>query len=308
MASFKSLPHVGDPELHALGHDLLMMFVGQPQHRPTSYLTVHEQPERHYEVCPVCGYHKVPGGTFLLEHDYKSVRLDRLPYLCAHTLAAHGVAGPRESVELEGLRELLNKPERRLAERLVGLAAGADPKHHVEFTHRFTETSHTCKHCGDRLDQGALTLRRGSDQIALEYIALHSLLVHGDLRWVDTEGNTGSVRLEPLQALLDSGNELVEVGERLASLLPSLGGAKQAPAALILDENPGRGSETCERCEEHPNLGTFTLIHAKLGKQMTLPYLAVHTLRIHGTAHYVGGRHQGTVDVRLLERMLEDPS
>lgn len=304
MPTFKSLPHVGDPELHALGHELLALFIGQPVHRPTTYLTVHEHPERHYEVCPVCGYLEVPAGNFSLEHDYKGFRIERLPFLAAHVLAAHGVAGPREAIEVRGLRELLNKPERQLAERVVSLGAGADPEAGISFVHDLAGGTRACKHCGDLLNLGGLTLRRGGTALELDYLALHTLFAHRDPRWADNEGNTGSVDLDVLRALLDAGNDLVDLGERLASILPYLGGPELPPEGLVIDENPLRGSETCQRCNEHPNLGTFTLIHTTLNRQLTLPYLVVHNLRIHGMAHYVGAIHQGTVDVRLLERML----
>ena len=303
---FKTPTHVGDAELHALGHELLAMFdYAGTEHRPTSFLTLREHPERHYDTCPVCAYAKVPGGSFELIHDYKRHQTGKLPYLTAHVLAAHGVAGVRELFEFKQLRDLLNGPEHTLAKRIVDLTSGAEPDRNIGFHHEFVKGSHECKHCGDRLNLGAVTLLRGDERFVLNYLALHTLAVHGDPRWFDSEGSSGKIDLDALRKLLDSGNELLALGTRLAAILPFLGGNATPPAGLLVVEDPLRGLETCLHCNEQPNMGSFTLIQAKPSRQLNLPYVAVHSLATHGSAHYTGSLHQGVVDVRLLERMLD---
>jgi hypothetical protein len=299
-------PHVGSPELYDLGQALLAMFCYcEDEHQPTTFSTMKESPERHYDECPICGFDRVPGGSFTLRHQHKRLGIE-LPYLAAHVLAAHGHIGPQWMSKLDTLRELLNTSEQALGRRLVGLVSGAAPEPGLGFTHELVKGHHCCKHCDDALNLGTVTLSRGEDEFALSYIGLHTLYEHGDPCWADRDGKTGEVDIEALRKVVDAGQYLIDLGKRLASILPFLGGTERPPAWLHVDEHPLRGIESCQRCDATVNMGSFNLtdIRGPGSRTMTLPYLAVHTLVEHASAHYIGSLHRGTVDVRLLMSML----
>jgi len=297
-------PHAGLAELHALGHELLAMLRYSPEeHRPTTYLVMAENPERHYDTCPICGFDRVPGGDFKLTHEYKRLGVE-LPYLAPHMLAAHGVARRQDMGVIEELMELLNYPERDLARRLVGIASGAAPEVGVGFEHERVKGSHECHHCGDRLNLGQVFFARGSEKVGVQYIGIHSLYEHQDKRWIDDDGKKCEVDIDALRKLLDAGAHLALLGKQLASILQFLGGTQKPPGGLIVEEHPLRGVESCQRCDGRPNMGSFTLHSRPLGQSMTLPYIAVHTLIEHANAEYLGSLHTGVVDVRQLHRML----
>lgn len=299
------VPHVGAPELYELGHALLAMFTydSEPTH-PTTFLTLQEHPERHYDQCPACDFSRVPGGDFKLTHQHKRLGV-KLPYVAAHLLAAHGYApDPNLLADIDTLRELLNLDERALGQRVVGIASMAAPEPSVGVDHQQVKGSHCCKHCNDRLNMGTVTLLHGKHKLALSYLGLHTLYEHGDSHWADTDGNSGEIDLDALRELLDSGSRLVELGKRLASMLPFLGGTTKPPAWLLIDEHPMRGIEQCQRCAATPNMGYFNLTDTRTNSAMTLPYIAVHSLIEHASAHYVGSLHRGRVKVVQLARML----
>lgn len=296
-------------DLKIIGHELIDMLrhAGGGHHVP-AWLRVDESGAQRSTVpCPVCGA-RANSGTFALRHAYRRSGVS-LPYLAVHALAVHG------SVELPGagiapsdlalLRDVLNHPEQELAQLLVGVAALAAPIPYVHVRHNEAKGFVACATCGDRINMGHLGILHGGEEtLSLPYPAVHALFEHRDARYA-AESIAGQVRLEEVQAAL-SAPDLDELGKRLAGMLEFLGGEEEPPPGLVIEEHPLRGLEQCSQCEEHPNMGTFSLVHQGLGASITLPYIAVHALVEHQSAHYQGSLHDGWVDVPTLRRMLGD--
>lgn len=296
-------------DIEIIGHELIDMLhhAGGGQRVP-AWLHVDESgAHRSTVACPACGA-KANSGTFALKHAYVRLGIE-LPYLAVHVLAAHGALELRGASiaphELATLRRLLNRDEQELGQVLVGLAANAAPIRHVYAEHHEAKGFVACNACGDRINMGHLTIvNDGQVKLDLPYPALHSLFEHRDARYA-AESISGQVDLAMVRAVLAS-PDLLALGKHLAGMLEHLGGTEEPPPGLAIEEHPLRGIEQCTRCEAHPNMGSFSLLHQGLGTSMTLPYIAVHTLIEHQSAHYQGSLHDGWVDVPLLRRMLGD--
>lgn len=296
-------------DLKIIGHELIdMLQHAGGGHQVPAWLRVDESGAQRSTVdCPVCGA-KANSGTFELLHAYIRLGIE-LPYLAVHVLAVHGVLelpGTSTSIDprdLATLRRLLNREEQELAQTLVGLAAMAAPIPYVYVEHHEAKGFVACNACGDRINMGHITIvNEGQAKLDLPYPALHALLEHRDARY-SAEGITGQVDPAAVRAVL-AAPDLVALGKRLAGMLEHLGGTEEPPPGLVIEEHPLRGIEQCTQCEAHPNMGSFSLMHQGLGASMTLPYVAVHALVEHQSAHYQGSLHDGWVDVPMLRRML----
>lgn len=296
-------------DIEIIGHELIdMLLHAGGGHRVPAWLRVDESGAHRSTVdCPACGA-KANSGTFELTHAYVRLGIE-LPYLAVHVLAAHGtleLAGTSlDPGVLATLQRLLNREEQQLAQVLVGLAAKAAPIRHVYVEHHEAKGFVACNACGDRINMGHITIvNDGEAKLELPYPALHALLEHRDARYA-AEGITGQVDLAAVWAVL-AAPDLAALGKRLAGMLEHLGGTEEPPPGLVIEEHPLRGIEQCTQCEAHPNMGSFSLMHQGFGASMTLPYVAVHALVEHQSAHYQGSLHDGWVDVPMLRRMLGD--
>jgi hypothetical protein len=296
-------------DLKIIGHELVdMLRHAGGGHWAPAWLRVDESgAQRSTEACPCCG-EQANTGTFELLHAYRRLGIV-LPYMAAHVLAAHGnLEVPGAEIDpgaVDTLQTLLNHPEQRLAQVLVGLGAMAAPIRYVHAEHHLTKGFVACSTCGDRINMGHLgILNDGKDVLSLPYPALHALLEHRDARY-EAESVTGEVSLEEVWAAL-AAPDLRALGKRLAGMLEFLGGDDPPPPGLFIEEHPLRGLESCTQCDARPNMGTFSLLRQALGVSMTLPYVAVHALVEHESAHYQGSLHDGWVDVPKLRRLLGD--
>lgn len=158
-----------------------------------------------------------------------------------------------------------------------------------------------CRVCGENCNMGTFTLKelRQSLEMTLPYVAVHALVEHGSAHY---QGELHDEQLDPklLKAIL-------HVRERaLGKTLEGwLWDSSPAPAYLEITKHEVKGLEMCAACGAAVNMGTFDLRDARSNKTMSLPFLASHTLAVHGDHIHKGTIHTGEVDLALLGAMLE---
>ena len=99
--------------------------------------------------------------------------------------------------------------------------------------------------------------------------------------------------------------ELKKLGHLLLAYLPAIGGKVRAPRYIHVDERPSTGIEACEVCGATVDLGDFTARNLDDGVEVTLPFIAVHALAIHGDRRYHGSLHgAGEIDADRVKEIL----
>jgi hypothetical protein len=207
-------------------------------------------------------------------------------------------------------------------------------------THYLVWGSENCEVCGELVNMGFLRITNPLKdvQIDLPYVSLHYLR-HGSFVY-DGTVHDGRIDLQHLIEVLgdahllpvlgDSDGDLLEDAEELAIGSDPLDGdedgglvadgqekaraMREAIDLLPQGPLPDRvykidylffGSEDCEVCGEHHNMGWVEVTDPIGQRSVSIPYIGLHYME-HGSLSYDGTLHDGRVDVAMLHEILED--
>lgn len=155
-----------------------------------------------------------------------------------------------------------------------------------------------CKLCGANVTAGHFILHETERHldITIPAMAVHALVEHGSAHH-DSGNSQGVLDVALLARILHT--EERHLGHVLQGYLFD---AVPLPAGVTLKQEKLRGIESCAYCIERSNLGTFAL--SREGQVVKLHYLAAHVLAEHGSIHYKGDAHEGSVDIPSLMDIL----